>query len=184
VKIAIFLDVTPWSLVQLYRFCRLMGKERRQAWHVVSCLRAKWMLSYTISNLLKFKLNYDRHSVRQCILVLGTHLAPLTNFHFSLKFSFDSSGFVVLYRPLWREGVSVIYCCSRSSPAQSRGAQDHILLSQFLRLPQPGGPGVRIYIPKEQGGPDMPPGTGFPFRRFLRLVTDCMDGAMCRGGVV
>jgi hypothetical protein len=28
-----------------------------------------------------------------------------------------------------------------------RGTQDHILLSQFLSLPQPRGPGPRIYIP-------------------------------------
>jgi hypothetical protein len=47
---------------------------------------------------------------------------------------------------------------------------DHILLSQFLRVPQPGGPSPRIYIPQEQGGPVIPPGTGFPFRRLLRLA--------------
>jgi hypothetical protein len=29
------------------------------------------------------------------------------------------------------------------------------------RHPQPGGPGPRIYIPQEQGGPVIPPGTGF-----------------------
>jgi hypothetical protein len=40
----------------------------------------------------------------------------------------------------------------------------------YSRLPQPGGPGPRIYIPQEQGGPVMPPGTGFPFRRLLRLA--------------
>jgi hypothetical protein len=38
------------------------------------------------------------------------------------------------------------------------------------RLPQPGGPGPRIYIPQEQYGPVIPPGTGFPFRRLLRLA--------------
>jgi hypothetical protein len=43
---------------------------------------------------------------------------------------------------------------------ESRGTQDHILLSQFLRLPQPGGPGPRIYNPQEQNGPVIPPGTG------------------------
>jgi hypothetical protein len=47
--------------------------------------------------------------------------------------------------------------------SESRGTQDHILLSQFLRLPQPGGPGTRIYIPQEQGGPDIPPGHWVPF---------------------
>jgi hypothetical protein len=44
---------------------------------------------------------------------------------------------------------------------------DHILLS---RLPKPGGPGPRIYIPQEQGGSVIPPGTGFPFLRLLRLA--------------
>jgi hypothetical protein len=35
-----------------------------------------------------------------------------------------------------------------------------------IRDSQPGGPGPRIYyIPQEQGGPVIPTGTGFPFRR-------------------
>jgi hypothetical protein len=51
----------------------------------------------------------------------------------------------------------------------SRRTQDHILLSH-LRLPQPGGPGPSIYIPQEEGGPVIPPGTGFPFCRLLRLA--------------
>jgi hypothetical protein len=38
------------------------------------------------------------------------------------------------------------------------------------RLPQPGGPGPRIYIPQEQDGPVVPPGTGFHFCRLLRLA--------------
>jgi hypothetical protein len=37
-------------------------------------------------------------------------------------------------------------------------------------LPLPGWPCPRIYITQEQGGPDIPPGTGFPFRRLLRLA--------------
>jgi hypothetical protein len=44
---------------------------------------------------------------------------------------------------------------------------NHTLLSH-LRLFQPGGPGSRIYIPQEQGGPVIPPGTGFPLPRLLR----------------
>jgi hypothetical protein len=59
--------------------------------------------------------------------------------------------------------------------SESRGTQDHILLSQFLRHHQLGGPVPSIYIPKEQGGPDIPPGTGFPFHRLLRL-----SGLSCR----
>jgi hypothetical protein len=39
-----------------------------------------------------------------------------------------------------------------------------------LRLPHPGGPGPPIYILQEQGGPVIPPGTGFPFCRLLWLT--------------
>jgi hypothetical protein len=61
--------------------------------------------------------------------------------------------------------------------SESRGTQDHILLSQFLRLPQLGGPGPCIYsyIPQEQGGPVIPPGTEFPFRRLLRLAGTAVE---------
>jgi hypothetical protein len=38
------------------------------------------------------------------------------------------------------------------------------------QLSQIGGPSPRIYIPQKQGGPVIPPGTGFPFRRLLRLA--------------
>jgi hypothetical protein len=38
------------------------------------------------------------------------------------------------------------------------------------RLPQPGGPGPRIYIPREQCGPVIPAGTRVPFHRLLRLA--------------
>jgi hypothetical protein len=38
------------------------------------------------------------------------------------------------------------------------------------RLSQPGGPGPYIYIPQEQGGPVIHQGTGFSFRRLLRLA--------------
>jgi hypothetical protein len=34
----------------------------------------------------KLKLNYDRQSVGQSVLVLGTHLGPVTTFSFSLNF--------------------------------------------------------------------------------------------------
>jgi hypothetical protein len=37
----------------------------------------------------------------------------------------------------------------------------HTLVSH-LRLPQPGGPGSRICIPQEQGGPVIPPGQWVP----------------------
>jgi hypothetical protein len=53
--------------------------------------------------------------------------------------------------------------------SKSRRTYGHILLSH-LRLPQPGGPGPCIYIPQEQGGRVIPPSTGFPLCRLLRLA--------------
>jgi hypothetical protein len=49
--------------------------------------------------------------------------------------------------------------------SKSRRIHGHILLSH-LKLPQPGGPGPRIYIPQEQAGPVILPGTGHPSRRL------------------
>jgi hypothetical protein len=50
------------------------------------------------------------------------------------------------------------------------------------RLHQPG-PGSCIYIPQEQGGPVILPGSGFPFRRPLRLdsasTRDFLSSAIC-----
>jgi hypothetical protein len=42
----------------------------------------------------------------------------------------------------------------------SYGTHEHILLSLFLRLRQPGGPDSCIYFPQEQGSSVIPPGTG------------------------
>jgi hypothetical protein len=64
---------------------------------------------------------------------------------------------------LWREGGSAIQW------SESRRTRNHTLLS-YLRLPQPEGPLSHIYIPQEQGGPVIPPGTGFLLRRLLRLT--------------
>jgi hypothetical protein len=51
--------------------------------------------------------------------------------------------------------------------SESHGTHDHILQSQ-IQDPQPGGPGPHIYIPQEQGGPVIPPGSGIPFCHLLR----------------
>jgi hypothetical protein len=81
--------------------------------------------------------------------------------------------------PLWREDGSVIYHCCWTSPVQSfSGLSPTGLMSIFFtvsdsRLPQPGGPGPHISIPQEQGGPVIPPGTGFPFHRVSWLTGLC-----------
>jgi hypothetical protein len=38
------------------------------------------------------------------------------------------------------------------------------------KLPKPGGSGPRIYNPQEQGGPVIPPGTGFPISASARTT--------------
>jgi hypothetical protein len=58
---------------------------------------------------------------------------------------------------------------SHSRVRVARESWPHFTVSDS-RLHQPGGPGPRIYIPQERGGPVMPPGTGFPFRRLPRLA--------------
>jgi hypothetical protein len=77
-------------------------------------------------------------------------------------------GLVSVWHPLWREDESAI-CSVIAQWSESLRTRNHILLSH-LRLSQPGGPGSRIYIPQEQGGPVIPSGTGFPLRRLLRLA--------------
>jgi hypothetical protein len=63
---------------------------------------------------------------------------------------------------------------SQSEVRLPRDSWSHFTVSDS-RLPQPGGPGPRIYIPQEQGDPVLRPGIGFPFRRLLRLT-----GRQCR----
>jgi hypothetical protein len=65
------------------------------------------------------KLIYDRQSVGQSVLVSGAHLGHTTNFSFSWKFPSDSCRFIILWRPLWREGGSVICCTIAPGPCQS-----------------------------------------------------------------
>jgi hypothetical protein len=41
--------------------------------------------------------------------------------------------------------------------SEYHGTREHILLSLFFRLPQPGGPGSCIHFPQEEGSPVIPP---------------------------
>jgi hypothetical protein len=78
------------------------------------------------------------------------------------SFLCDNCGFLDVGHPLWREGGSVIYSynCFWALAEQSllgRSIAELTTMSVLLS----GGPGPHIYIPKEQGGPVIPPGTGF-----------------------
>jgi hypothetical protein len=94
----------------------------------------------------KSKLYCDWRSVGQFVFVSGSFWDRWPDFNF-----FECQFFLLrLRRPLWLEDRSVI-CSVITYWLESRRACNHTLLSH-LRLPQPGGPGPRIYIPQEQRG--------------------------------
>jgi hypothetical protein len=123
---------------------------------------------------LKFKLIYDRQSVG-----LGVRHPSRTRdqFFFLLSISFRQLWVWYFVAPSLTRGrvcnllLQLLPGLARAVTlwSKSRRTHGHILLSH-LRLPQPERPGPIIYIPQEQGGPVMPPGTGFPFCRLLRLA--------------
>jgi hypothetical protein len=62
-----------------------------------------------------------------------------------------------------------------SSPAQSYSGPSTVGSWPYFtvldsKIPPPAGTRHRIYIPQEQGGPLISPGTGFSFHRLLRLA--------------
>jgi hypothetical protein len=88
-------------------------------------------------------------------------------------FNWTFAVIVFMQHPIWQEDGSVVHNFCWFSPAQSFSGPCHAgLINTFYCLrfetAQPGGPGLRIYILQEQGGPVITPGTGFPFRRLLR----------------
>jgi hypothetical protein len=63
----------------------------------------------------------------------------------------ESCSVLSVGRPLWRQN-GFEACSAVIKWPESRRTRNHTLLSH-LRLPQPGGPDSRIYIPQELGGP-------------------------------
>jgi hypothetical protein len=119
--------------------------------------------------LSKSKLGYDL-SVGQSLLEESTHLGLTTTFLLLL----DYCGFVDVGRSIWQEGGSAFYNCCWSSPAQSfSGPSPAGLVTKFysFRFETPTiWRGMCPYLyPQEQGGPLIPPSTGFPFHRLLLL---------------
>jgi hypothetical protein len=105
---------------------------------------------------------------------LGIHLGPKTRF---LLLS-HICGFLDLGHPLWRENAFVIYSSCWSSPEQSFSGPSPVglmIIFYCLRFETPptwrgGGAGPHIYVLQETEWPSYTPGTGFPFRRLLRLA--------------
>jgi hypothetical protein len=132
----------------------------------------KRVIHPTLKSKSKSKSHYDRQSVGQSVLLSETR----DQFFFLLEIFFRQLRACYFVAPSLIRGrvcnVLLLLVLTRSVPlgSESRETQDHIFLSQILRLPQPGGPGLRIYTPQEQGGQDIPSGTGVPFILLLRLA--------------
>jgi hypothetical protein len=119
-----------------------------------------------MSTKSKLKLFYNRQSIGQSELVSGYN-----QFLFLLEIFLRHLQICYFMAPfLTRRRVCNLLLLLGLANVVPRGTQDHILLSECLRLPQPGGPCPRIYIPHGQDGPVIPPGMGFPFCRLLRLA--------------
>jgi hypothetical protein len=107
--------------------------------------------------MLKSKLCYDQRSVGQSVLVSSTHL-ELTN-------RLLSAADLLMWDALTgeRTGLSFTLAAGPRQRGQPwvRVPPSPYFTFSYSRLPQPGGPGPRIYIPQEQGRPVILPGTGF-----------------------
>jgi hypothetical protein len=106
-------------------------------------------LRLTVSQSLYLGIEHPCGTCDQILLPVGMLLPEIC-------------GLVSVGPPLRREDGSAI-CSVITQWSESLRTPNHTLLSH-LRLPQPGGPGSRIYIPQEQGGPVIPPGTGSFYR--------------------
>jgi hypothetical protein len=131
-------------------------------------------LDFFLDKKLKLKLSYDRRSVGQSILVSGSHLEPMTRFFF---FS------VRQLRVSWHGTPSLTrwWVCNLLAQlllglarAVTLGCKSRRFTTIFYCLIWDSSNlegQISVFIfPQEQGGSVIPPGTGFPFRRLLRLA--------------
>jgi hypothetical protein len=104
---------------------------------------------------LKLKINYNRQSVGRPV-GLRHPSGTSDQFFFLLEIFFRQFPVRYFVAPSLTRGrvcnLLLLLVLARAVPfrSESRGKQDHVLLSQFLRLPQLGGPGPRIYIPRNR----------------------------------
>jgi hypothetical protein len=119
----------------------------------------------------KSKLCYDRWSVGQSVSLSSTHLEHKTRFYYCQRVAG-----LLMWGTVCDERTSLSFTIaagprqhSHSRVRVPRNSWPYFAVSDS-RIPHPGGLGPRIYIPQEWGGPVIPPGTGFPFHRLLRLA--------------
>jgi hypothetical protein len=122
-----------------------------------SCTNSQLVITSCLS---KLKLYYDRQSVSQSVSRSVCDPRPISLLSFIIFIQLR----VFLYGT---PSLTIDRVCSFQLllglasavliGSESRRTHDYIPLSRLLRLPQPGGPGPRIYIPQEQGSPVIPP---------------------------
>jgi hypothetical protein len=117
-----------------------------------------------------------RPTVIRPVCLVARHPSGTSDQVFPSFFSIDNCEFLYVGRLLTRGWICNLLLQLRLGLAGavilwsgSHRTHDHILLSH-LRLPEPGGPGPRIYIRQKEGGPVIPPGTEFLSCRPLRFV--------------
>jgi hypothetical protein len=125
------------------------------------------LTDHKIKNKVKVML---RPTVGPFILVSGTHTGPKTRFYFC-----QTIAGLLMWSALFNGTTGLSYTIA-AVPRQRNHSRVRLLRKSWpyftvwnSRLPRPGWPGPRIFIPREQGSPVIPPGTGFLFCHLLRL---------------
>jgi hypothetical protein len=109
----------------------------------------------------KSKLCYDRRSVGQSVLVSNTHLGLTTRFCYC-----QAVAGLLMWGALSDERTGLPFATAAGPHQRSHSwlrPAGLVTIFYCLRFPQPGGPGLSIYILQKQGGPVIPPGNGFLF---------------------
>jgi hypothetical protein len=116
--------------------------------------QALGLRSETVTSQSKLALSYYRWSARQTVLVSDHHLGYAHD-----QFFFDFHGnylkifrFFIMGRPPWRKDGCILFIAVSLQPEPLR------LIAVLYCLIWDWGP--CIYIPQEQVGPGIPPGTG------------------------
>jgi hypothetical protein len=118
------------------------------------------------SSKSKSKLCYDLGSVGQSVLVSSTRRDLRPDFYYC-----QTVAGLLMWGALSDERTGLPFTIA-AGPRQRNYSWVWVprdscpyFTSSDSRLPQPGGPGHRIYIFQEQGGPVIPPDIGFSLRR-------------------
>jgi hypothetical protein len=135
--------------------------------HTEQCSQSRSSLPL-LGNGLKSKSRYDRRSVGEHILVSNNHMGPTSEFCYC-----QTVGGLLSWSALSDERMGLSFTIaahprqrSHSRVRVPRDSRPYFTVSDS-RLPQPGGPAPRIYIPQEDGGPVIHPSIGSPFRCLL-----------------